>query len=196
MATARRRRRAKVAGSAGGRARGRRRVGIVIGVSASGGTSTAAAGADRPPVTSSRRASVPSTALSPSPSVRLRPPPAAQLRAHPALGLLRDAATRLGLRTRAPTTRNGYAGPLRRRHSPSRTTAGEHWSTLPPPGVNVRHVGRRDSPCSSSTANRGYLYGDGLFATTDGGVHWQRIARPGPGERTGRRGQTRSTSRR
>jgi hypothetical protein len=56
---------------------------------------------------------------------------------------------------------------------------GQHWTKLPAPGVDYFTSGGAAS-VRFVDSNRGYLYGDALFETTDGGLHWRPLTAPGP----------------
>jgi hypothetical protein len=64
------------------------------------------------------------------------------------------------------------------------TNGGKTWTVVPAPAVElVTHSA--DSPATAvssvrfADANDGWLFGPGLWATTDGGKHWQRVKLPG-----------------
>jgi hypothetical protein len=175
MDTVRRRRRAKVAGSSA-IALVVAVVGIVLAVTASGGTDTERIVPIGPPVTSVTPSPLPSTTPSPAPSSSPSAPAAST-------GLIPLSVSfvtpQLGWAYGPAQAPNGSLFP------PSAPGAlaithdrGEHWSMLPSPHVSYGAPGGAKSVLFID-ANRGYLYGDGLFATTDGGAHWRRIPAPG-----------------
>src|SRR5215469_1948293 len=59
---------------------------------------------------------------------------------------------------------------------------GRTWRGIPVPAVRI---GRPGGPASAvwgirfASRSRGFVFGSGLWATTDGGDHWHRV--PGPG---------------
>ena len=163
MATARRRRRAKVAGSSA-IALVVAVVGIVLAVTASGGSDTERIVPIGPPTASPTDSPSPTSTAS---AINFVPLSVSFVSADLGWAYGPDRPPS----SQGPGTPVGVVAVTH--------DGGRHWSKLPSPNIPYGATGGAQSVYFVD-ADHGYLFGDRLFQTTDGGAHWKALPTPGP----------------